>query len=144
MFMLTLFDTKKTKVQKSHLRNLAALAKADGQISQSELAFIYKIGAKQGFKEFEVANLIGETNPQSATLPTNDSDRFNQIFDLVQLMAADGVIEDSEMDFCISMAEKLGFRKAIVGILVRKISIGLNSGLDKQTIKAESEAFLTF
>lgn len=144
MFMLTIFDSKKSKIQKSHLKNLATLAKADGEISESELTFITKIGAKQGLKESEISSLLEDTTTTDFEIPTNDSERFDQIFDLVKLMSADGVIEDKEMDFCISIAEKLGFRKAIVGILVRKISLGLTSGLDKDAIKSESEAFLYF
>lgn len=142
--MLTLFDSKKSKTCKTHLKNLAALAKADGQISTLELEFMNKIGAKHGLKESEVASIIEDTKPTQFEFPSNDSERFDQIFDLVEMMTIDGVIEDSEMDFCITMAEKLGFRKAIVGIIVRKISLGLTTGLNKKAIKTESEAFLQF
>jgi uncharacterized membrane protein YebE (DUF533 family) len=144
MFMLTIFDTKKSKLQKSHLRNLISLAKADGVISDSEKDYIRKAGEKQGFKSSELDSLILEANTEELRIPSNDAERFDQIFDLVQMMLADGKIDDSEMDFCIGMAEKLGFRKAIVGILVRKISIGLTTGLDKDAIKKESENFLNF
>jgi uncharacterized tellurite resistance protein B-like protein len=142
--MLTIFESKKTKVQKSHVRNLVALAKADGQISSSELEFIHKIGVKQGLKAAEINSIIEESKSEVLELPLNDSDRFDQIFELVQMMTIDGEIDDNEMDFCILMAEKLGFRKAIVGVLVRKISLGLTTGLNKEAIKSESEAFLQF
>src|SRR6266704_2949954 len=135
MFMLTIFDTKKSKLQKSHLKNLINLAKADGVVSDTEKEYIYKVGEKHGFKSAELDSMILESTNEEVRIPSNDSERFDQIFDLVQMMLADGSIEDSEMDFCINMAEKLGFRKAIVGILVRKISIGLTTGLDKDAIK---------
>lgn len=144
MFMLTIFESKKTKVQKSHVRNLVALAKADGQVSASELEFIQKIGVKQGLKEAEITSIIEDTKTKELELPLNDAERFDQIFELVQMMTIDGQIDDNEMDFCILMAEKLGFRKAIVGVLVRKISLGLTTGLNKEAIKSESEAFLQY
>lgn len=146
MFMLTIFETKKARTQKNHLKNLISLAKADGKISEKELELIYKAGAKIGFRENEISSILEDTklNPGYNELPGNDSERFDQIFDLIQMMMADGEIDDAEMDFCILIAEKLGFRKAIVGILVRKISLGLNSGREKETIKAETEAFLQF
>jgi uncharacterized membrane protein YebE (DUF533 family) len=144
MFMLTLFDTKKSKLQKSHLKNLINLAKADGVITDTEKDYILKAGEKHGFKLTELESMIQETSNEEIKIPANDTERFDQIFDLVQMMLADGSIDDNEMDFCIVMAEKLGFRKAIVGILVRKISIGLTTGLDKETIKKESENFLKF
>jgi uncharacterized tellurite resistance protein B-like protein len=142
--MLTLFDTKKSKLQKSHLKNLINLAKADGVITDTEKDYILKAGEKHGFKLTELESMIQETSNEEIKIPANDTERFDQIFDLVQMMLADGSIDDNEMDFCIVMAEKLGFRKAIVGILVRKISIGLTTGLDKETIKKESENFLKF
>ena len=144
MFMLTLFDTKKSKLQKSHLKNLINLAKADGVITDTEKDYILKAGEKHGFKLTELESMIQEISNEEIKIPANDTERFDQIFDLVQMMLADGSIDDNEMDFCIVMAEKLGFRKAIVGILVRKISIGLTTGLDKETIKKESENFLKF
>jgi uncharacterized tellurite resistance protein B-like protein len=142
--MLTIFETKKTKLQKNHLKNLVALAKADGVFSESEKEYIFKIGEKSGLKTQEIESLLADPITEEVKVPNNDSDRFDQIYDLVQMMLADGSIDDNEMDFCIKMAEKLGFRKAIVGILVRKISIGLTSGLDKEAIKRESENFLDF
>ena len=52
--------------------------------------------------------------------------------------------DDNEMDFCIDMATKLGFRKAIVGVLVRKISMGVKDGHSREHIKKEAQAFLEY
>jgi len=142
--MLTIFETKKVKAQKQHLKNLVALAKVDGIISEAELEIIYKAGEKNGLKSYEIDDIIEVTEAGEIQVPTNDADRFDQIFDLVQLMLADGHVGDEEMDFCINIAEKLGFRKAIVGVLVRKITVNLVNGLDKTSIKEEAENFLTF
>ncbi len=142
--MLTIFETRKVKAQKLHLKNLVALAKADGIISEAELEIIYKAGEKNGLKSYEVDDIIEGTETGDIQVASNDADRFDQIFDLVQLMLADGNISDEEMDFCIQVAQKLGFRKAIVGVLVRKISVNLVSGYDKTSIKEEAENFLTF
>lgn len=144
MFMLTIFETKKVKAQKLHLKNLVALAKADGVISDAELELIYKAGERNGLKTYEVDSLIEDTEAGDIQVPSNDADRFDQVFDLVQLMLADGSIDNEEMDFCIQIAQKLGFRKAIVGVLVRKISVSLVKGYDKSSIKEEAENFLTF
>ena len=142
--MLTIFETKKVKAQKLHLKNLVALAKADGVISDAELELIYKAGERNGLKTYEVDSLIEDTEAGDIQVPSNDADRFDQVFDLVQLMLADGSIDNEEMDFCIQIAQKLGFRKAIVGVLVRKISVSLVKGYDKSSIKEEAENFLTF
>ena len=122
--MFGFFENEQTKKIKSHIVNLAALAKADGHIDEREMNFIVAIGQKNGMRAAEVRSVVANASTVNPLLPDNDSERFDQIFDLVDMMLADGVVDDHEMEFCIDMAGKLGFRKAIVGVLVRKISHG--------------------
>jgi len=124
--------------------NLGALAKVDGHIDQTELNYIISIGQKNGMKPDEVKSLIANSGTIKQIVPENDSERFDQIYDLVEMMLADGIVDDNEMEFCMEMATKLGFRKAIVGVLVRKISIGVKDGLSREHIKSESKDFLNF
>jgi len=142
--MFGFFENEQAKKIKSHLLNLAALAKADGHIDAREMNFILAVGKKNGISTSEVQALVSGSKGGNSDLPTTDSERFDQIFDLVDMMLADGIVDENEMDFCIMMAEKLGFRKAIVGVLVRKISQGVKDGLPKERIKEESTSFLNY
>ncbi|MCC2546546.1 TerB family tellurite resistance protein [Hymenobacter sp. BT175] len=142
--MFGFFENEQTKKVKSHLMNLVTLAKADGHIDEREMSFIVAVGKKNGLRADDVRSIIANANAPALVLPDNDSERFDQIFDLVDMMLADGVVDDNEMDFCIDMAEKLGFRKAIVGVLVRKISLGVKDGLPREQIKEESQSFLNY
>ena len=142
--MFGFFENEQAKKIKSHLLNLAALAKADGHIDAREMSFIQAVGKKNGISASEVQALVSGNKGASSHLPTNDSERFDQIFDLVDMMLADGIVDETEMEFCIMMAEKLGFRKAIVGVLVRKISQGVKDGHPRERIKEESTSFLNY
>jgi uncharacterized membrane protein YebE (DUF533 family) len=142
--MFGFFENEQAKKIKGHLLNLAALAKADGHIDAREMNFIVAVGKKNGISSSEVQALVSGAKGASTMLPANDSERFDQIFDLVDMMLADGVVDETEMDFCIMMAEKLGFRKAIVGVLVRKISQGVKDGVPRERIKEESTSFLNY
>ena len=142
--MFGFFENEQAKKIKSHLLNLAALAKADGHIDAREMNFILAVGKKNGISTSEVQALVSGSKGATNDLPTTDSERFDQIFDLVDMMLADGIVDETEMDFCIMMAEKLGFRKAIVGVLVRKISQGVKDGLPRERIKEESTSFLNY
>lgn len=143
--MLTLFETKKAKAEKAHLRNLIALAHADGHLSKVELELIYKLGEARGLEEDEVTSLINEDLATvEVKVPTNDSERFEQTFELVQVMLADGKVEDAEFDFCIELAERLGFSKAFAGVVVNKIAMGISNQIEKEGIKSEMESFLKF
>jgi uncharacterized membrane protein YebE (DUF533 family) len=142
--MFNFFESEEIKKLKSHLTNLGALAKVDGHIDTAEMNYIIAIGKKNGLKPEDVKALMAHTEKVKLDLPTNDSDRFDQIYDLVEMMLADGIVDDNEMDFCIEMASKLGFRKAIVGVLVRKISMGVKDGHSRDHIKKEAQAFLEY
>jgi uncharacterized membrane protein YebE (DUF533 family) len=142
--MFGFFENEQAKKIKSHLSNLAALAKADGHIDEREMSFIIAVGKKNGISAADVQALVSGAKSAGTDLPTNDSERFDQIFDLVDMMLADGVVDETEMEFCIMMAEKLGFRKAIVGVLVRKITQGVKDGHPKDQIKEESNSFLNY
>jgi hypothetical protein len=142
--MFNFFESEQTKKLKSHLMNLGALAKIDGHVDSAELNYIITIGTKNGLKPEEVKAVLAHTSSVKLELPTNDSERFDQIYDLVEMMLADGIVDDNEMDFCIDMATKLGFRKAIVGVLVRKISMGVKDGHSREHIKNEAQSFLEY
>ena len=146
MKIFTMFEPKSVKNRKdtSHFRQLIALAKTDGLIAESELELLYTIGARNNYKSEEIDQMLSDNSPVDFVIPSNDSDRFDQIFELVQMMLADGIVDEKEIDFCINLADKLGFRKAIVGVLVRKISMNLASGADKDRIKEEAKNFLKF
>ena len=88
--MFGFFQNEQAKKIKSHLLNLAALAKADGHIDAREMNFIIAVGKKNGISSSEVQDLVTGAKGASNDLPTNDSERFDQIFDLVDMMLADG------------------------------------------------------
>lgn len=142
--MFGFFENEQIKKVKSHITNLALLAKADGHIDEREMSFIVAVGKKNGIRPADVRTVIANAGSARILIPETDSERFDQIFDLVDMMLADGVVDDHEMDFCVDMASKLGFRKAIVGVLVRKISMGVKDGLPREQIKEETQAFLNY
>lgn len=142
--MFGFFENAQAKKIQGHLLNLAALAKADGHIDEREMSFIIAVGQKNGLNASKVKALVANAQGMSTDIPNTDSERFDQIFDLVDMMLADGIVDETEMEFCIVMAEKLGFRKAIVGVLVRKISMGVKDGFPRERIKEESLQFLNY
>ncbi|OKL39939.1 tellurite resistance TerB family protein [Pontibacter flavimaris] len=142
--MFGFFESEETKRLKSHIANLGALAKVDGHLDPSEMKFIVAIGAKHGLKADEVRGLLSDVKLKAPQLPTNDAERFDQIYDLVEMMLADGIVDESEMDFCINMAARLGFKKTVVGVLVRKITMGVKDGLSRDNIRQEAQALLNY
>ncbi|MBB6612440.1 TerB family tellurite resistance protein [Pontibacter sp. Tf4] len=142
--MFGLFESEETKKLKSHLTNLGALAKIDGHLDPAEIDFIIGIGTRHGMRASEVKSLLADSGRVTPQLPHNDSERFDQIYDLVEMMLADGIVDENEMDFCMHMATRLGFKKSVVGVLVRKITTGVKDGLTRDHIKQEAQAYLDY
>ncbi len=140
--MFSLFGLKKDKLNKGNIKNLIALAKADGVIADSELKYLYAAGKKLGMKEDEVNAAIRDSSKIEYKMPANDAERFDHLFELIEMMLVDGAIEENEIDFCIEVSENLGFKKSVVGVLVRKVSLGIQNGLDKDTIKKDAQNYL--
>jgi len=145
---MVLFETKKTKNLKSHLANLVAIANSDGDFSVAEKRLIFDIGVKNGLSIDEVKKIIkSDAKSIEFKVPDNDSDRFDELYDLASMVLADGVCTEDEMSNCIELAEKLGFRKAITGVLVRRIvTLQINEGepKSKEEIKILCGDFLTY
>lgn len=140
--MFSLFGLKKDKLNKGNMKNLIALAKADGVVADSELKMLYAVGKKLGMKEDDVNAAIQDSSKIEYKIPGNDSERFDHLYELIEMMLVDGAIEENEIDFCIEISENLGFKKSVVGVLVRKVSIGIQNGVDKETLKREAQNFL--
>jgi hypothetical protein len=145
---MVLFETKKTKNLKSHLANLVAIANSDGNFSIAEKRLIFDIGVKNGLSINDVKKIIKSDGKSiEFKAPENDSDRFDELYDLVSMMLADDECTEDELSNCIELAEKLGFRKAITGVLVRRIvtlQTGSEEAKTKEEIKVLCRDFLNY
>jgi hypothetical protein len=140
--MFELFESKKTKQVKNHLRNLVILGASDGHLQQAEKEIIVKIGLRHGLKQPAIEKIIANPGHKHLPLAKTDEDRFQQVYDIVEMTLSDGIADETELHFCVEMAEKLGFRKSAVGLLIRKISLSITEGTDRETIKKEVIPFL--
>jgi uncharacterized tellurite resistance protein B-like protein len=140
--MLTLFATKKSKAHKSHIMNLVQLAKADGKISRSESGLLIKIGERNGVSPEEVFEMVDASDDFFYKKPETDSQRFNQLYDLVEMMQIDGEVSPKELTYTISIAEKMGVRKAVAWILVQSLVDGMALDLSKEELNARAAEYL--
>lgn len=142
--MFTIFESEEKKAIKGHLRHLVRLAKADGILHKSEVKFIRKIGKENGLSDNAIEKIMENPTSVDIHIPETPEERFHQIFDLVNLMMKDGEVNDAEMEFCMDLANRLGFRKVIVGVLVAKITRGIAEGHTREMIKQEASPFIHY
>lgn len=122
--MIGFFEHQYLSFKKNHVRNLIALAKADGHLHSSEEEMLYKIGAKYGLKDRQIATLIQSEKELKLKVPDSHDHKMNQLYDLVIMIYADGVVEDSEVKFCEDLMEQFGFNKNIVPWLIDNFEKG--------------------
>lgn len=116
--MIGFFEHQYLSFKKSHLKNLIALAKADGNLHPDEEKMIYKIGDKYGLKDRQIASLLRSEKKLELHVPDTHEEKMDQLYDIVMMVYADGVVEESEIDFCEDVVDKFGFKKDIVKWLI--------------------------
>lgn len=116
--MIGFFEHQYLSYKKNHIKNLLALAKADGHMHEKETALLFKIGHGYGLKDWQIQNLVDSTDRYELNIPDNYNDRMNLLYDLILMVFADEVIEKREIAFCEDVAKRFGMKKDLVKWLV--------------------------
>ena len=116
--MIGFFEHQYLTYKKNHIKNLLALAKADGHMHEKEIQLLYKIGHGYGLKEWQIQNLADSKEKFELNIPDNYNDRMNLLYDLILMVFADEVIEKREIAFCEDVAKRFGMKKELVKWLV--------------------------
>ncbi len=127
------FEHQYLKFKKQHLKNLTAIAYADGVLHKSEKALLYKIGEKYGLKGWQIAKIIENQKGFKLDIPENNSKKLDVLCDLIEMMLADEVIAEKEMELCQQSAKAFGFEEDIVFSIIKLFKKGV---VDTQTWKS--------
>lgn len=106
---------------KPQLQILINLAARDGLVAEKEARLIKSIGRANGFNESEIDEMLSAPEELSDPLYLSDDQKFEYIYNVIQLMKADGQVFKSEIDYCEKLADQLGFKKTVVGELSSRI-----------------------
>lgn len=106
---------------RAQLSALIQLANADGEFSGEEKQLIYMIGKANGVKEDEIDSLVQDPHELPPLSTMSDEERFDYLYNVVQLMKIDSQVFLSEIKYCEELAEKLGFKKKVIGALSKRI-----------------------
>jgi uncharacterized membrane protein YebE (DUF533 family) len=103
--------------KKSELNVLINLAASDSRVEEKEAKLIQTIAKANGISKEDVDNLIRNPKPIQDVSGMTHEEKFEHLYYLIQLMKMDGQVFRSEIVFCKKMAEKLGFKEAVVAEL---------------------------
>ena len=106
---------------KAQLSALIQLAKIDGDFDGTEKLHILMVGRANGLSEEEIKEIV--ENP--VDLPDigtfTEDEKFDYLYNIVQLMKIDSQVYLSEIKYCEDLAEKLGFKRKVIAALSARI-----------------------
>lgn len=96
---------------------LVHLSKIDNHVAEQENKLIHYIGEQNGLTSETVETLVDNPHPIPSFDDLPREDKFQYLFDVIQLMKVDGKVFSSEINFAEKMAIKLGFKAGVVAEL---------------------------
>jgi uncharacterized membrane protein YebE (DUF533 family) len=112
--MTSFFEHQRSSFKRNYLRNLIALASTDGSLDSGERSLIVSIGLRRGLKEWQINELLEETSKHVFFIPDSMGNRMNLLYDIMQIVYADGNVSKSELTFVTNILTSLEMDTQIV------------------------------
>ncbi len=136
--MIGFFEHQYLSFKKNHIRNLLALAQADGHMHPKEEELLFRIGRRYGLKDRQIRAIVESETPHTLSVPEKHDDKMNLIYDLLLMIHADDRIAEHELAFVEDAVSKFGMKKEMVPWLLEFFGeAGIPPG-DWEDIKLEA------
>jgi len=114
--------------------HLVRIALADDIITENEMTLLRRLGRKLGLTELETETLIKSTGKYDYIPPGEFHKRFEQVYDIVKMTLADGVIDENEMRLASSFARNSGFTENEIPRLLVLLISGIKQGKNDEEL----------
>lgn len=128
--------------KKAELNVLINLAASDNNVAERESKLIHLIGQANGIPKDEINQMLQSPKPIHNSSSLTPDEKFEHLYNLIQLMKMDGQVFRSEVVFCEQMAEKLGFKRSVVGEISQHVYSDPSITADRDMIKKKAEKYL--
>ena len=96
---------------------LVHLSKVDNFVAREESGLIHDVGTRIGLSSDEIENIIDNPLPIPDLLDLPPDEKFEYLFNVIQLMKVDKKIYQKEIEFCEKLALRLGYKPGVVADL---------------------------
>lgn len=103
----------------SNLKNLIALASADGNIDDAEMAVIQDAAKIAGIDDKKLSEMLAKGSEFVHVIPEREEDRETQLIQMLTLAIADGEFTADEYALCKTVAERLGFSQQELDMIIK-------------------------
>jgi hypothetical protein len=128
--------------KKAELNVLVNLAASDKNIADRESKLIHLIGKANGISTEDINLMLKNPQPIRDSGSLTPDQKFEHLYFLIQLMKMDGQVFRSEVVFCEQIAEKLGYKKGVVGEISQHVYSDPSITADRDMVKKKAEKFL--
>jgi len=127
---------------KEQLNVLINLAASDKTVGEKEAKVIHLIGKANGLSKEEVESMMKTPKAIGDLSAFSEDQKFENLYHLIQIMKSDGQVFKSEIHFCEQIAEKLGYKKGVVGELSTRIYSDPTITSDRKLLFERAHKFL--
>jgi hypothetical protein len=128
--------------KKAELNVLINLAASDKNVADRESKLIHLIGQANGISKDEINGMLKNPQPIHSSSSLTDDEKFEHLYNLIQLMKMDGQVFRSEVVFCEQIAEKLGYKRGVVGEISQHVYSDPSITSDRDMVKKKAEKYL--
>ena len=128
--------------KKAELNVLINLAASDKKVADRESKLIQTIAKANGITKEEVYQMLSNPQPIGNINSLTNDEKFEHLYFLIQLMKMDGQVFRSEIVFCEHIAEKLGFKKAVVAEVSQHVYSDPSITADRDMVKQKAVKYL--
>lgn len=133
---------------KNHLKALIQLSIIDRDFGQPEKSYVYTIGKANRVPEIEIDELVNEVLNSKENSDVNfdgllSEERFDYLYDIIQLMKIDGEVFLTEIKYCEEVAVKLGYETKVVKKMSARIYGDPSITGNREALMKEANKYLT-
>ena len=127
---------------KSHINMLVQLARIDGVVVQEEIDLITNIATDFGMSSEEISNCFEDPDQVGDLVSLPDDDKYELIYNMVQVMKIDGRLYKEEIQLCAKMASQMGYEEEVLTELMLKIYSDPHITTNKASLKNAIQKYL--
>ncbi len=117
-------------------RALINLAMSDMHFAEEEREMIYMLADANNVPKESIDNLIVNPEPVGDVSSLDDDDRFQLLYNIVQLMKIDRKVYVTEIKYCQDLAIRLGYNKRVIQELSSKVYANPAITADRLALRA--------
>ena len=126
----------------TQMKLLINLAQIDGSVADRERNYIVNIGRANGIYPDEVNPLFDQKHDTIIPDDLSRDSKFKYIVSLIQLMKIDERMYKEEIQYCSSIAGKLGYKKEVMFELMLHVKPGTMTDSELKTLQTLTEKHL--